>query len=656
MTWLLLALWWVVLPVIPGFAWLHWIVHLVATSLLALLMAGRLWRVPRVHLSVPVVATLAAVVSLFIAMHVAPERFPVNERWWEGMRGLGYALFFVVALIMVPLRAADSEEGAVSTEDGRSRGFRIGLSVLLAGVLLAQLIVVIALDLDEDRISGGLGNPNTLGALVASLGLALAAFARWPRKALVGLALLGVMIVLTRSRGAAASGALVLLIFTARRNWRWVLGLGGALGLALVFVPNPLWERVVQLETDHYFSRPFLWNAALQNVLENPLGIGPAMNRYVFPLSAFDPELPWLVHQRHAVGLTHNVFLTLALEWGWLAGAAGLGLALWTLAHILPRRPVDPLRQGATLGALVLFCELQVDGLEQNSVVFSVFLLFAAIVIRRAIGVGHGPAFSGRVAASVLALAALWLLTQAAVRTSWVEGLQSVRDTWHAYRTGEGSEDDVRLALASAEEVSAAEEFLADIRFQLELQVYLDSLNPRLGHEELRTLEERAWSAAESARLLNPADPVLARSISNFTYRAFTRSSSDEQARTRHFSSMRRLLELDPLDVTSRRKLARAFANEGKFDLMEEAFEELFAIEPDDAAAWALRGRYRMLQGDTEGALYAYVRAQEAVFNCRVKARVDAPRSRLYFEGVLRQADLETIRRRISELRREAYL
>jgi len=655
MTWLLLALWWVVLPAIPGFAWLHWIVHLVATSLLALLMAGRLWRVPRVHLSVPVVATIAAVVSLFIAMHVAPERFPMNERWWEGMRGLGYALFFVAALIMVPLRTADSEEGAVSAEDARSRGFRIGLSVLLAGVLLAQLTVVIALDLDEDRISGGLGNPNTLGALIASLGLALAAFARWPRKALVGLALLALMIVLTRSRGAAASGALVLLIYTARRNWRWVLGLGAALGLALVFVPNPLWERVVQLETDHYFSRPFLWKAALQNVMENPLGIGPAMNRYVFPLSAFDPALPWLVHQRHAVGLTHNVFLTLTLEWGWLAGAAGIGLALWTLAHILPRRPVDPLRQGATLGALVMFCELQVDGLEQNSVAFSIFLLFVAIVIRRSIGVGRGPVFSGRLAAAALAVAAFWLLTQATVRTSRVEHLQSARDAWQAYQTGEGSENDVRLALSSAEEIASVEELLADIQFQLELQVYLDSLKQRLDEKDLRAFEERVWVAAESARFLNPADPVLARAITNFAYRVFARASAGEEARTRYFSSMRRLLELDPLDVTSRRKLARAFANEGKYELMEAAFEDLFAIEPDDAAAWALRGRYRVLQGDTEGALYAYVRAQEAVFNCRVKASVDAPRSRLYYEGVLRQVDLPTIRRRILELRREAY-
>lgn len=656
MTWLLLALWWVVLPAVPEWVWLHWLVHLVVVSVLALLTARQVWAMRQVRLSVPVVATLAASASLLVAMHVSPDRFPTTERWWEGMTGLGHALFFLVALVMVPLSTAD---GGDETDDEVSRRFRALLSVLLVGVLVAQVAVVLRFDLDAARIAGGLGNPNTLGALVAAFALALAGFGRWKPSVLLLLSALVVLVVLTRSRGAAASGALVLLAFTARRNWRWVVGLGALLGVALVTIPNPLWERMAQLETEHYYSRPFLWHAALQNIAEHPLGIGPAMNRYVFPLQAFDPVLPWLLHQRHAVGLTHNVFLTLTLEWGWLAGAAGLGLALWTLRRIWPRLPPDPLRQGATLGALVLFCELQIDGLEQNAVVFSMFLLFTAIAIRRAAGAGRGPVVPGRVAAVLLVAAGLGLVSQAVVRTGRVAALHDVQVAWRGYQAGQVEEADVRAALDRAEGRAAAEEVLSEVRFQFETRVFLRALRsgagPGPGERDLALLEDNAWTAARQARERNPADPGLAKAIADFAYRVVTEANGDDEDRARYFEAMRRLLAVDPLDVTARRQLAREYASDQQLELMEATFDELFDIEPDDAASWVLRGRYRMLDGDLEGALYAYVRAQEAVFNCRVKAAVPAPRSREYFVEVLRLVDLNAVRRRIAELRRELY-
>jgi tetratricopeptide (TPR) repeat protein len=254
-----------------------------------------------------------------------------------------------------------------------------------------------------------------------------------------------------------------------------------------------------------------------------------------------------------------------------------------------------------------------------------------------------------------LAAAALSLLSQVAVRTQRVVAVQAAQEAWHAYQAGQADEGEVRASLKRAEEVASAEESLAEVRFSFEARVYRGALQTGAEAEELDWQERRVWAAAEAARLLNPADSRLERTIADHAYRVLTQAKGGGEARRRYFTSMRRLLELDPLDVTSRRQLAREYAGEGQYELMEAAFDSLFAIEPDDAAAWVLRGRYRLLHGDTEGALYAYVRAQEAVFNCRVKASVDAPRSQQYFDSVLRLVDLQAVRRRIAELRREAY-
>jgi O-antigen ligase len=145
------------------------------------------------------------------------------------------------------------------------------------------------------------------------------------------------------------------------------------------------------------FTRPFLWGTALEIAREHPTGLGPAMFKYVFPAHALDPERPWLLHQRHEVGLAHNVFLTLAVEWGWLAAAALLGLLAWSALRMLraPGGRRDPLRLGATLGACVLLLELQVDGIEQNQLVFTVFLLLVAAALAR-LPRACGPALPGR--------------------------------------------------------------------------------------------------------------------------------------------------------------------------------------------------------------------------------------------------------------------
>ena len=60
--------------------------------------------------------------------------------------------------------------------------------------------------------------------------------------------------------------------------------------------------------------------------------------------------------------------------------------------------------------------------------------------------------------------------------------------------------------------------------------------------------------------------------------------------------------------------------------------------------------------GRPEEALYACVRAREAIDNCRIKLAIDAPRSQEYYLDVLQRVDLAAVQREIARLRRQLYL
>ncbi|HZL99970.1 MAG TPA: O-antigen ligase family protein, partial [Planctomycetota bacterium] len=374
--WLVLVAWLGLFPLAGWQQGVLWQAHLAAVAALGLCLLPRLWRTPRVDLGPLALAVLAALVSLAAALCFAPAHLPRREMQWAAVTSASHALFFLLCLAAMP------SPGAPPAEQARARAWLAALAALF--VLGQAAVVVREIAAGAPRPTGTLGNPNALGAVAAACGLVLAGLAGLTRRSFLLLLAVLPLVVSTGSRGAmAALAATLLLLAIRRRRWKLLAALALA-GVALLVIPNPLVERLSRLEPEHAFSRPFLWRAALHSIAGNPLGIGPSMNLYVFPAQAWDAAHPWLLHQRHSVGLTHNALLTLALEWGWLAGAAALAVAAWALLAILrqPRR-ADPLGTGALLGATVLLLELQVDGLEQNPLAFSLFLLLAAIVLAR---------------------------------------------------------------------------------------------------------------------------------------------------------------------------------------------------------------------------------------------------------------------------------
>ncbi len=660
-----------------------WSVHLGMVAALGLTLVPRLWRSGTVRCGPPGVLICVALLSLCGATvwaHV--HDLPRAERLWAGLTALSHCVFFLCALAMVPVRKnlADNPRNRGRNEVAPARRVRQILGLLLLGLVAVQAWTMVEQVGVNARPQGTLGNPNTLGAVIAAVGLALAAFARWRLVVLVPLAGLVVLLLLTSSRGAMAAMATMMLLLAARRSWRTVVILALTLGALLVFVPNPLWDRVLSLRSEDHYSRLFIWKVALQNIAENPWGIGASMNKYAFLPLAFDGEFPWLLHQRSAVGLTHNVFLTVTLEWGWLAGASLLTLAGWVGLRLSPRprpespgtspaRPVeaqglggerrgrDALGQGAVLGAGVLFLELQVDGLEQNALAFSVFLMLAAVTWQRARTPSVAWRVGGRKVAVALAGVSLLLGYHAVDHGRVLTAQQRAGLAINAWITGSGDLETARAELAWLQ-ARAPDEPTTQLRVW-QLNSRLLRLAERSGAvDEPAVLDviRRGTAAIEAACELNPADPDLLANLADWRLRLWRLAQKPPHLLLGYMEAMEALLARDPLNVQARWDLAREAQRAGRFDLFENQLQDLFALEPDDALAWFVLGRLHTLEGRPEKALYAMNRAKEAVFNCRLKLAADSPGSHAYYTEILGQVDLARIRQAISQLRRELLL
>ncbi|RKY17198.1 MAG: hypothetical protein DRQ55_16385 [Planctomycetota bacterium] len=692
-TLLVLTLLWVLMPFLAGDRVSLAALHMALVALLLGLAAVVAARSGTLSLGLPWWATLLACASLALAVERDPSRFPIDARWWTAHTGWAHALTFLAGLVLVPARGelADDYEHRFFPELRSARGLRQGLVFVLLLLILVQAAAMLPQVRAGERPTGSLGNPNILGATLAAAGLALSAFCRWRVPALLPVSAVLAMTLATGSRGALAATGLVLLLLGLRRGPRQVLGVLVALAVVLLVVPNPLTERVLALRSGDHFSRAFFWDVALQNIAANPLGIGPGMNRFVFPPLALDPAQPWLLHQRHAVGLTHNLLLTLTLEWGWAAGAAALALLGWALRRLLPRGAApDALGQGAALGAAVLLLEAQVDGVEQNPLACSLMLFLGAAALRRLPGEPLGLKLPGRLVALGLLALALGLGVQAGRRALRDDALSGARRAVAAYSpwsdaaatggqgTGErgaagaargalggsdsGLDARTQLLLAAQQAVTRAERQAPDAaeahlqRFLLLEARLMRALDAPIDDAELLA----GWARQGNQALLraqarDPADPWLWRCSARAAIRIYRHAGRSPDQLEAFFEAMGGLLARDPLDVAARWELAQEAQRAGYAKLQEAHCKALLALEPDDALAWFALGVLRRLRGETEGAAAALQRALEAVYNCRIQRAIESPASRAYYDKILERVPLETIRRAQAALRRELY-
>jgi hypothetical protein len=238
---------------------------------------------------------------------------------WLG--GLGYAITFTVATwtIVTPGRLKLLHKALFQVAVAMAA---FGLAVYAADLhwrwhLSPELEIVIGTA--DRRVNSVMYHPNLFaGFLVLALGTGLGLFhqmASRPRKAAiaVGLAVVGLALVLTASRAGWIGGGVLLTLFGLLIDRRWLLVLLGGTACALAMFPQMVVSRLAALAWDNPAFDKFRlmgWISARDMVAARPLtGWGPGTWEVAYPPFRLPDET---VHLPHA----HNYFLHVAAEFG----------------------------------------------------------------------------------------------------------------------------------------------------------------------------------------------------------------------------------------------------------------------------------------------------------------------------------------------------
>ncbi len=353
---------------------------------------------PKLRLSLPLVAYCGiATLSLAVAQD---KQLAAFDLWMLAQAFLLYTyvvnrvrtkddVVFLIAVLMVSLAL----QGAIML------GVRLVGHDVQVGIVTAKI--------DDGRVAGTVGSPVTgasyLALLLApTMAVLLTPLApRYKRLALVALALGGMALLLTFTRGAwLAFGLSFGVLLAVAWYWRWIslripLALAGVLLVVGAIFHGAIADRVFGEDEGSAHARIPLIQMALQIVSDHPqLGVG--VNNCALVAAkyaqqgAFREEWFYAIHNKYllvgvetgVVGLAAFVWFLLATLWagwrGWLAqnrllaplalglGAAVLGQMLHMTVDVFNSRP-----QVQTLwlcaGLVTAICTMRDDGCARVS-------------------------------------------------------------------------------------------------------------------------------------------------------------------------------------------------------------------------------------------------------------------------------------------------
>ncbi len=404
---------------------------------------------------------------LLLAGAALPAVWSSDRRLFSDWRGLALAavgLFLLVQVFRLPtLEAAGYTLAAVAwlglvvglalTWGSRRRARALVTFLLLLGAVEAVVGIAQgvgaaaspgALAGEPNLVSGTLFNRNHFAGLlnmvlpfaVAGLAASLSDRHRSPQPrseryargwlAAAGCSLIGLAVLLSRSRGGILTLTLVLLLMAAlmlaRRGGRLAAGavlvvLLGALGLGGALAGEGLVERL----DEGGGWRPGLYRDTLAMIAEQPLGYGPGMYRWRF--------LPYqTVGTAKRYDHAHNDYLEVAADWGVPVAALLCALLVWRLARAVRRYTRDDEAGWLSLGCAGAIFSILVHSLfdfnlqiPTNLLVFSTVVALAWSLDRPAVEAPAAPRRSAN-AGLLLALA----LTAALLLAGWHTGWRAV--------------------------------------------------------------------------------------------------------------------------------------------------------------------------------------------------------------------------------------
>ena len=287
---------------------------------------------------------------------------------------------------------------------------RLSVVIVLMGVGEAGWAIMQGLAWNVLRPAGTFFNPNFLAGYLTVAWTILFSVAiygyrqvpacsrRWMSPVLwwmgLGTALGGMFlaVLLTQSRG----GMVVFLagsIFVLTVRYRWKLA-GGCVAVVVLLglvVPTPIRDRVLAEHQQNpvSYARWQMWQGAVAQMVDHPLGIGLGLYQYTFPLYAF-PVDGEISRFGKVAQTPHNDYLQMGVEMGpgaILVFGIGIVLLLRELRQVLQsrlRRWQRSLIVGAGGGAIALLIHAMLDSSLRESALAILLVLCGALIVSAA--------------------------------------------------------------------------------------------------------------------------------------------------------------------------------------------------------------------------------------------------------------------------------
>lgn len=351
-----------------------------------------------------------------------------------------------------------------------------------------------------------------------------------------------------------------------------------AVGLALI--PNPLRDRLRQIESDVYaFERVRIWAVALAVTHDHPLGVGPGMFKYYSPRHRFPIDQVKAGRYQKRPENAHNEYLGLAAEMSPLAPLL-LGIPVWWLIGSAARagsRRKDPVLLGAAAGLLVAALHALFDSNLHDHALATLAVMMAGVA---AAELGKGD---GRWTRSLELTRAGTLLLQAGLAALFLAGTAGNAYQAWSYRLSLTAGAEREASRAAVLLTEAARHALGNQQpFQTLAALYLSVHRQK----QDATLLEEAEKAANRARELNPADSENYRILAEVNLELFRLTQRQEfgRAAAKLFDQA---LERDPRNVEIVQGVARLHRFSGNRATEIEWWRRAITLEPYDLPARA---------------------------------------------------------------------
>jgi O-antigen ligase/Flp pilus assembly protein TadD len=505
----------------------------------------------------------------------------------------------------------------------------VTMVIVLMGVGEAGWAIMQGLAWNVSRPSGTFFNPNFLAGYLTVTWAILLSYALYGDRRRssfstpsvppvlwwlsLGSALCGVFlaVLLTQSRGGMiVFFVATLFILTVRYGWKLAGGCAVVLVLIGLLIPTSIRDRVL---LEHHqnpatYARWQMWQGAIRQMIDHPLGIGLGLYQYTYPRYAFPVEGEISRYGKTAQ-TPHNDYLQMGIEMGvgaMLVFAFGVAVVWRELMRVLRGRLLRwqrSLMVGVGGGGVALLVHAAFDSSLRESAIAILLILCGGLIIaaRRLIKKGPCPIRVIPIRSQIM-----WGIGVASVLLIVSTEALRLGLAWMMFESAS------RHAM-TGETAAAIQGLNEAISLDPGKSLYHHSLGAVYARVFETTGEKQAFQNAHigfsEAIALNPLDSRLAGLLAQLYVSAAQAphsfvDSTEQRRRWWHAAAQayEQAIQLAPFSAMYRYEQARLHWMLGERHEAERCAKEAQALEPNFLPARALLARLWVEEGQVDGA------------------------------------------------------